>query len=373
MAWRAGSVARGDEIRGRRQAVAQRKGSGAPNGSDLASRRETFLLSGAVVAAFAVPAFLYLYPLDPQTQFLALWRMGSLVVGLLALVTGALLIRARREAARSLAGLAASLAVMGVLGGSLTLAVTGRLAPPEPPASVAGVVPGKGTGGGGKLPTPAGQQAGKSLAAAAGGVGAAAVLAGGTPGQAGPQPAKSPEEMSAGEKLVRDRCLGCHRLQGYGFGVKDDLDEAGRFHTMSWFVQMLRDPVNVGLKRAKGLHPALADEEIKEVARFLAGRGGSKGEEKPWFGDQKTDMSQVDLIAFGKKAWERLNCQTCHKINGQDHGFMGPDLSHEGSKKDAAAIEDFLVHYVERNPAMPFIPITMDEIRGLAAYLASLK
>ncbi len=354
--------------------------AGAGGGSGLAGRRETFLLSAAVFAAFAVPAFLYLYPLDPRTQFLPLWRAGALAAGAAGAAVAAASFRRRHlRPGGGFPALAAAMAAVAVLGGAGTMAVTARLAPP--PQERMAAVPAKGgitqgqPASAGKPGGAAPGKGGQTLASAGEKTAAAAPVGSGQGGgeAAKPLPVKAPEEMSAGEKLVRDRCLGCHRLQGYGFGVKDDLDEAGKAHTMSWFVQMLRDPVNVGLKRAKGLHPALADDEVKEVARFLAGRGGSKGEEKPWFGDQKTDLSAVDLVEFGKRAWDRLNCQACHKINGQGHGFMGPALSQEGARRDAAWIEHFLTHYLEENSPMPFIPITADEIRGLAAYLASLR
>lgn len=183
-------------------------------------------------------------------------------------------------------------------------------------------------------------------------------------------PAKPKEEMHPGEKLVNDKCLSCHRYKGYGFGVTDDLDKAASAHTMSWFIQLLRDPVNVGMKRMP--KPNLTDAEIYDIARFLAGRGGSPGQEKEWFGNQSLQMSDVELIDLGKKTYARFNCESCHKL-GDRGGKNGPELTHIGQQRDRAWLEAFFKDYFIQKPAMPFLPLSPDEIRGLAAYLASLK
>lgn len=183
-------------------------------------------------------------------------------------------------------------------------------------------------------------------------------------------PQKPKEELHPGEKLVNEKCLSCHRYKGYGFGVTDDLDKAASTHTMSWFIQLLRDPINVGMKRMP--KPNLTDAEIYDIARFLAGRGGAPGQEKEWFGNQALQMSDVQLIETGKNTYARFNCESCHKI-GDRGGKNGPELTHIGQQRDQAWLEAFFKDYFVQKPAMPFLPLSQDDIRALAAYLASLK
>ncbi len=183
-------------------------------------------------------------------------------------------------------------------------------------------------------------------------------------------PEKPQAEMLPGEKIVNDKCLSCHRYKGFGFGSTDNIDKAIGKYTMSWFIQLLRDPVNVGKKFMPPQN--LTDQEIYDVARFLAGRGGNPGQEKEWFGNQTLQQSDAQLIETGKNAYDRFNCESCHKI-GNVGGTNGPELTAEGQKRTREWLETFFVDYFVKFPAMPFLPLSPDDIRGLSAYLASLK
>ncbi len=321
-----------------------------------------------LAAGFVVPMALVLAPLVAGDAFLAGWRYATLGGAAAIFAGGALILRWHRAVRASLALRGAVGAVMGAsaLVAVGTLAVTLLLAPPPPvtkkavPVAKAGQAAGK--------PAPAKGQGG--TASGGGAVQALTAAPAASAREKRLPPPKPPEEMTAGEKLVREKCLGCHRFQGYGFGATDDLDKAAETHTMSWFMQLLRDPVNVGRKRMPKV--ALTDQEIVAISSYIAGRGGSKGQQQEWFGSKQIDMALVDLENAGKKSFEALNCYGCHKVNGTG-GDMGPDLSKEGQKRDAAWIEAFLSDYFTKGSAMPFLAMSQDEIKALAAYLSSLR
>lgn len=332
-------------------------------------------LAGGVVLClglgFALPGALLLMPLAGGDAFLAAWRYVTIGGAVAILAAGAAALRWNRAVRASQALRAVAGAVMGAaaLVAAGTVAVTLLLAPPSSVATKKATPVAK-AGGAGAKAAPGGGTGGPKGDSGGGAAGAAAAASAVPAGERRMPPPKPPEEMPAGEKLVREKCLGCHRFQGYGFGATDDLDKAAETHTMSWFMQLLRDPVNVGKKRMPKM--ALTDQEIVAISSYIAGRGGSKGQQQEWFGNKQIDLALVDLEAAGKKAFADLNCYGCHKLDGMG-GDMGPDLSKEGQKRDAAWIEAFLSDYFTRGSAMPFLAISQDEIKALAAYLSSLK
>lgn len=76
----------------------------------------------------------------------------------------------------------------------------------------------------------------------------------------------------------------------------------------------------------------------------------------------------------GKKLVAQLQCAGCHRINGEG-ATVGPDLSHEGSKRDA----DWLIRHfkdpqgVSPGSIMPRFSLSEEELKNLAAYMLSLK
>lgn len=72
--------------------------------------------------------------------------------------------------------------------------------------------------------------------------------------------------------------------------------------------------------------------------------------------------------------FEQYSCKSCHVING-DGGNTGPDLSHIGSKRGP----QWMIKYFKNpkevypNTVMPVVPLTNEEMKLLADYLASLK
>jgi cytochrome c oxidase subunit 2 len=107
-----------------------------------------------------------------------------------------------------------------------------------------------------------------------------------------------------------------------------------------------------------------------------------------WVKDQSTpavvDASANPAAAEGAKIFANSPCTTCHRIDGVSKGFMGPDLSHFGSRTTfAGAILPNTPENVAKwitNPAaikpgaeMPNLGMRDKELNDLVAYLESLK
>ncbi len=194
------------------------------------------------------------------------------------------------------------------------------------------------------------------------------------------KPGLSPEEQarleaSVAMDLLKRNCMGgCHNYDNLigGSLAASDLKKLAEQRTMSYIIQLIRDPVNMGVR---GMPKAnLTDREVAIIAKFLSGRGGQKGQEKPWFGNFTLDMTSQEMIEAGKKKYQFFNCQSCHKIDKQG-GDMGPDLTRIGAQREVAWIESFLTspQAVKPGTMQPFLPMTVDEIKAIAAYLASLR
>jgi cytochrome c2 len=78
--------------------------------------------------------------------------------------------------------------------------------------------------------------------------------------------------------------------------------------------------------------------------------------------------------ANGKKAYAAQKCDMCHVINKQGNA-IGPELSREGKKRDAAWLAAFLKSPKSKvpNSTMPAATGGDGVVRDMAAYLASLK
>ena len=86
----------------------------------------------------------------------------------------------------------------------------------------------------------------------------------------------------------------------------------------------------------------------------------------------------------GAQIFANSPCTTCHTINGISKGYIGPDLTHVGSrgtiasgifKNDPEHLTNWISHPGELKPGaeMPKFDIGPDQLHDLVAYLESLK
>ena len=78
--------------------------------------------------------------------------------------------------------------------------------------------------------------------------------------------------------------------------------------------------------------------------------------------------------ANGKKLYASQGCAACHKLGGKG-GKIGPDLSKEGTKRNAQWLAAFMKNPRSKVPkgSMPAVQASAKELQDLAAYMKSLK
>lgn len=80
------------------------------------------------------------------------------------------------------------------------------------------------------------------------------------------------------------------------------------------------------------------------------------------------------LVIAGRQVYAKAGCAACHSVNGKG-GTVGPDLTHIGSRRDAAWLTRFLSDPQAVRPGilMPKPDVTDQELRDLVDYLSTLK
>lgn len=78
--------------------------------------------------------------------------------------------------------------------------------------------------------------------------------------------------------------------------------------------------------------------------------------------------------ANGRKLYATQGCATCHKIGGKG-GKIGPDLSREGTRRNAQWLAAFFKNPAARFPkgSMPPVKGSAKDLQDLAAYMLTLK
>jgi mono/diheme cytochrome c family protein len=79
-------------------------------------------------------------------------------------------------------------------------------------------------------------------------------------------------------------------------------------------------------------------------------------------------------VANGKKLYAAQDCATCHKIGGKG-GKIGPDLTKEGTKRNAQWLVPFFKNPAAKYPkgSMPPVKGSQKDLQDLAAYMLTLK
>jgi mono/diheme cytochrome c family protein len=79
-------------------------------------------------------------------------------------------------------------------------------------------------------------------------------------------------------------------------------------------------------------------------------------------------------VANGQKLYAAQSCATCHKIGGKG-GKLGPDLSKEGTKRNAQWLVVFFKKPAAKYPkgTMPPVKGSQKDLQDLAAYMLTLK
>jgi ubiquinol-cytochrome c reductase cytochrome b subunit len=178
-----------------------------------------------------------------------------------------------------------------------------------------------------------------------------------------PASAASPDAWSlreiGGRAFVqKHRCVKCHAETG----IADPLEGAPSMRGPEWAAGHIADPEMI----APGMRePPTAVHEREAAAMVAYARRASR---QPYPGYPALTESAAVIFA--------RYCIGCHRIDG-DGGTEGPDLTHAGSKHDAATLRRWIVDPEEVDPDadMPSFGdrLTSEQLDAISSYLAARK
>lgn len=170
--------------------------------------------------------------------------------------------------------------------------------------------------------------------------------------------------LSKGKKLfIKLGCHGCHLVEGYQKERKvgPSLLRIASKVDPSWLVRWVKKPKNY-LPKTRMPSFYLDDKETLAISAYLwnVSEKGYRVAEKFLGGD----------TAKGKKLFETVGCQACHKVNGNGELF-GPDLTRIGQKVNSDWLVSWIANPDEYNPdsIMPNLRLTVGQASDIAAYL----
>ena len=170
--------------------------------------------------------------------------------------------------------------------------------------------------------------------------------------------------LTKGKKLfIKLGCHGCHLVDGYQKERKvgPSLLRIAAKVDPSWLVRWVKKPKNY-LPKTRMPNFNLSDEHTLAISAFLwnVSEKGYQVAEKYSGGD----------ATKGKKLFQTVGCEACHKVNGNGELF-GPDLTLIGQKVNP----DWLVSWIKNpdefnhNSIMPNLRLTLEQASDITAYL----
>jgi len=170
--------------------------------------------------------------------------------------------------------------------------------------------------------------------------------------------------LSKGKKLfIKLGCHGCHLVDGYQKERKvgPSLRRIASKVDPSWLVRWVKKPKNY-LPKTRMPFFSMSDEQTLAISAYLWNVS-----EKDY---QVAEKFQGGDTVKGKKLFETVGCQACHKVNGNGELF-GPDLTRISRKVNPDWLVSWIKNPDEFNPdsIMPNLRLTLEQASDIAAYL----
>ncbi len=177
-------------------------------------------------------------------------------------------------------------------------------------------------------------------------------------------------------KLMSDlACFSCHRINGHGGDMAPDLTWEGSSVQREWLVQFFKNPGT--------LRPALirrmprfnfTDSEANELTDYIMTVYQNPAVDRDSMPLSGYSQGQIELgrqLFYGK-----YSCQGCHIVDTKtDKGYIGPTLTHVGSRLTAAWIYQWMKNPQALRPGTvePNRAMNDEDARALTAFLISQK
>ena len=177
-------------------------------------------------------------------------------------------------------------------------------------------------------------------------------------------------------KLISDlACFSCHRINGHGGDMAPDLTWEGSSVQREWLVQFFKNPGTLRpalIRRMPRFN--LTDSEVSELTDYIMTVYQSPKIDRdslPLSGYSQGEVELGKQLFYGK-----YSCQGCHIVDTKtDKGYIGPTLTHVGSRLTAAWIYQWMKNPQSLRPGTvePNRSMGDEDARALAAFLMSQK
>lgn len=189
-------------------------------------------------------------------------------------------------------------------------------------------------------------------------------------------PASHYEPAGKAGQLINDlNCFSCHAINGHGGDMAPDLSWEGSSVQRDWLVQFFRNPNTLRpalIRRMPKFN--LTDGEINTLTDYIMTVYQSPKIDRDSMPLSGYSPGQVEL---GKQLYySKYGCQACHIIDPKrDKGYIGPTLTHVGSRLTAAWVYNWLKDPQALRPGTqePKRNLSDDDARALTAFLMSQK
>jgi mono/diheme cytochrome c family protein len=189
-------------------------------------------------------------------------------------------------------------------------------------------------------------------------------------------PASHYEPAGKAGQLINDlNCFSCHAINGRGGDMAPDLSWEGSSVQRDWLMQFFRNPNTLRpalIRRMPKFN--LTDSEINTLTDYIM----------TVYQSPKVDRDSLPLTGYPARQVElgrqlyysKYSCQACHIIDTkQDKGYIGPTLTHVGSRLTATWIYNWMKDPQALRPGTqePKRNMSDDDARALTAFLISHK
>ena len=179
----------------------------------------------------------------------------------------------------------------------------------------------------------------------------------------------------AGKLMTDLACFSCHRINGHGSTMAPDLTWEGSSVQRQWLAEFLKNP--------NTLRPALirrmprfnfTDAEVNELTDYIM----------TVYQNPKVDRDSMALTGYSPGQVElgrqlfygKYSCQGCHIVDTKaDKGYIGPTLTHVGSRLTAAWMFEWMKNPQALRPGTmePNRAMSDEDARAITAFLMSQK
>ena len=190
------------------------------------------------------------------------------------------------------------------------------------------------------------------------------------------QPESDYQPAGKAGKLMTDlACFSCHRINGHGSDMAPDLSWEGSSVQRDWLVQFFKNPGTLRpalIRRMPKFN--LTDGEINELTDYILTVYQNPAVDRDAMPLGGYSQGEIEL---GRQLfYSKYSCQGCHIVDtNKDKGYIGPTLTHVGSRLTAAWVYQWMKNPQALRPGTiePNRAMSNDDARALTAFLMSQK